>query len=119
MANDIRFMINNGKSEYEMAESVKSKNIKGAFLCNLSFTSTKKQSLQTFTYFSGNSIYMYDESIWTTNELLEDAKRYNIPYYYYFYDGLDSDFQLLNENKEPYPEVTNGEIEGLLVFKIN
>lgn len=119
MAADIRVMINNGKGEFEMAQAVKEKGIHGAFLCNESFSNAQSKSLQTFTYFSGNSIYAYSNPIWTTKELLEDAKRYNIPYYYYFYDGMDSDFQLLNERNEPYQEVTNGEIKGLLVFRID
>ncbi len=118
MIGDIRLIINNGKKEFEIAQILIDKNIQGSFMCNKAAESGALRSIQTLAYFSGNPFYMYPREKWTLQELLADGERYSVSYFYYFYDGLSSGFTLLDSNGDPFPELTENEIPGLLIFDI-
>jgi hypothetical protein len=45
--------------------------------------------------------------------------RYQVPYYFHFYDGEWDDFVLKDEQGRAFPEVTQDKIKGLKVFAVS
>jgi len=106
-----------GFREHDMAEQLKQLQIKGSFAANLSFADGSR-ILPDIAWFSGNAWYCYTLSEYSTEEILEDARRYNVRYYFYFYEGTGDDYRLKDRNGTCYPEVTGGRIPGLKVFQL-
>lgn len=113
---DMKAEWNVGKKEYEIAQQLKSLGIQGSFVAN-QFNNYQEQF--RISYFAGCPYNMYFAERFSTSELLQEAVKINVPYYFYFYKGNGEDYQLNNEKGIPYPELTNGTIEGLKVFLIS
>ena len=116
---DARTMVNTGKEEYAVAEQIKGLNVKGSFATNYAMDGDMGHYILRVAYFAQCPIYCYGENKWTTKEILQDARRYNVDYYFYFYETADSDFQLKGLAGEDLPELTNNSIKGLKIFKLN
>jgi len=113
---DMKLMFNEGKNEYETAQTIRTLNVHGSFISNIY---DNYQTGFRLSYFTRNPFYMHFGDNWTTKELLQEARRQNVQYYYYFYQGANDTYQLLNENGNPYPEVSEGKLEGLKIFKLD
>lgn len=104
-----------GAGDYAIAEQLKGLSVKGSFITN---HYPQYQNHFRISWFTGNPYYMYFGDRYSTEELLEEAKRLQVDYYYYFYDGSSNDYKLLHPDGTPYPEMTGGRIEGLKVFRL-
>lgn len=112
----LKEMYHAGKQEYDQAVALKQLQIHGAFTTNIPY-GPRSQNVVRLAYFSGNPYY--NMPVRTTKEqLLNEMRRYQIPYYFHFYDGDWDDFALTDEHGAAFPEVTNGKIEGLKVFAV-
>lgn len=88
-------------------------------MTNLAAESGHLQIVQRLAYFSKNPFYLYTKaSEHSFSDIITDAKRYKVPYFYYFHSYQKSNFKLIDDNGETYPEVTQGKIPGLLIFQI-
>jgi len=114
---DLKDMYKAGFPEHEMAEKLQQLNIHGSFIANRSYADKATHMIQ-LSWFSQNPWYCHTLSNFSTKELLEDAARYQVKYYFYFYDGTGEDFQLRNLKGELLPDLTNNSIDGLKVFQI-
>jgi hypothetical protein len=113
---DLKEMFKEGKSEYEMAQVINSLPMHGSFLTN---TYDNYQTGFRLSWYTGNAFYMHFGDNYSTKELLQEAHRQKVQYYYYFYQGASDDYQLLNANGKLYPEVSEGKLDGLKVFKLD
>lgn len=104
-----------GFAEYEMAQQLKEMKINGAFVSNLSYQNGQ-DILHGIAYYSESPWYCHTLNVFSSSEILNDAKRYHVQYYYYFYFGTGSDYELKDENGSAYPELTKGAIKGMKVF---
>lgn len=116
---DMRKLAGAGKEERAIAEQLAALGIKGAFVSNLSYDTPERFFILRLTHFSQNPWYCHIYNHWSDRDIVEDAKRYNVPYYFYFYKGTGSDFRLLGADGEAYPEITGNRVPGLKVFKLN
>jgi len=117
-AADVRTMVNTGKAEYQVAQKLKELDIKGAFACNKASASGMLSSVIRLAYFSDCPFYYYPYAVWSTGQIIEDAKRYHVKYYFYFYTNPDDGYVLTGKDGVPFPELTGGRIEGLKVFRL-
>jgi len=106
-----------GFREHEMAEQMERLHITGSFVSNLSYIDAYLL-LSDIAWFSGNAWYCHRLSQYSTGEILQEAERYKVKYYFYFYEGTGDDYQLKNKNGAYYPEVSRGLIPGLKVFQL-
>lgn len=104
-----------GEIQYRQAVALKKLNIQGSFVANIAYENGSK-ILPVLTWFSGNPWYCHARNLYSTQEILKDAKRYSVKYYFYFYQGTGGDYLLKDSNGKAYPELTNGQIPGLKVF---
>jgi hypothetical protein len=112
----LREMYRAGEEEYIQAIQLRQLNIRGAFTTNIPYSS-RSQNIVRLAYFSGNPYYNMPVS--TTRELLlNEIRRYQIPYYFHFYEGEWDDFVLKDEYGSAFREVTGGKIKGLKVFAV-
>lgn len=107
-----------GERQYQQAMSLKRLNIQGSFVSNLAYENGRS-ILPGLTWFSGNPWYCHALNQYSTQEILRDAKRYHVKYYFYFYEETGNDYQLKNRNSHAFPELTKGQIPGLKVFYLD
>ena len=107
-----------GKEDYEIAMQLKERNIQGSFALNAASTSPFGHSALRIAYWTQSPFYSYGLEQWNTKEILEDAKRYNVEYFFYRYQGVGNDYELYLLNGEKAEDVTHGEIDGLKVFRL-
>jgi hypothetical protein len=115
---DLKDMYKNGFAEHEIAEQLNALNIKGSFISNKSLTDEPTKLIQ-ISWFTQNPWYCHNLSNYTTKTLLEDAERYHVKYYFYFYNGTGEDFQLRDLKGVLLEDLTHNTINGLKVFKID
>lgn len=113
----LRDMYNVGKQEYDQALQLRQLNIYGAFTTNIPYSS-RSQNIVRLAYFSGNPYYNMPVAT-TKEQLLNEMRRYKIPYYFHFYEGTWDDFVLKDEEGRTFPEMTNDKIRGLKVFAVS
>jgi hypothetical protein len=114
-AEELKTMFNEGKSEFEMAQQINKLPMHGSFLTNIY---DNYQTSFRLSYFTGNQFYMHFGDNWSTQELIHEAEKQNVQYYYYFYQGTNDDYKLKDATGRPFPEVSDGKLEGLKVFKL-
>lgn len=114
---DMKEMFGTGREEYRMSEAMKSMGIQGSFVSNLSYASGKGR-LHRIAWFTGSPWYCHTLDRYSNEEILKDARRYHVQYYYYFYEGTGADYVLKDGQGNPYPEVTGARINGLRVFRL-
>ncbi len=115
---DLKDIANKGKEEYKVAQQLHQLGIKGSFVSNKIFMGEYGHFILRTAYYSQNPWYSHGEDKWTNKEILKDAQRYNIDYYFYFHEGATDDYILKDINGNDLPELTNGTIKGLRVFSI-
>lgn len=113
----IKQMAGTGKEEHTIGQQLQAMGIQGPFISNLSYADAGPFLIRV-AWFSKSPWYCHRTNDYSDNELLKDAKRYAVPYYFYFYKGTGSDFRLRSPDGYLYPELTGGAIKNLLVFKI-
>ncbi len=113
----LKQMLYEGRSEYLMAERIKAYGIRGSFTTNIPY-GPQTQQIVRLAYFSGNAYYNMPV-ITTKHALLAEIKKYRVQYYFHFYDGEWNDFLLTDEHNRLFPEVAQGKIPGVRVFKVN
>ncbi|HRO42130.1 MAG TPA: hypothetical protein PL009_04815 [Flavipsychrobacter sp.] len=112
----LKNMYREGWEEYKMAQALKAAPINGSFTTNIPYSS-RTQHIVRLSYFSGNSYY--NMPLPTAKEdLLKEMRRYKVNYYFHFYDGEWDDFQLRDEFGRPFPEIAQGSIPGIKVFRV-
>ncbi len=103
-------LINAGKFEYQLAEMLKTKGIKGSFATN-ALTPEAHQRAARLAYFSGNPYFLTPVNTQqASGEMYAEIKRYSIRYFFYLTDlhTTDTTFRLRDENGQPYPELLQG-----------
>lgn len=114
---DMKAMLKGPDSEYAMAMELKQLGISGSFACNRSYADGAA-SIVRLAWFSKNAWYCHTLNQFSTEEILRDAKRYDVKYYFYFYDGAGWEYQLKDTEGHLLPDLTKGSIPGLKVFRI-
>ena len=114
---DMKELFKEGQAEYQVAEAMKALQIQGSFVSNLSYASGKGK-LHRIAWFTGSPWYCHTLDEYSNTAILQDARRYHVKYYYYFYKGTGGDYELKAENGSIYPEITGNKIPGLKVFKL-
>jgi hypothetical protein len=61
---------------------------------------------------------MYFGNKWSTQQLVSEAKKQNVKYYFYFYEGTNNDYVLTDEHGKAFTEVAPGKISGVKVFQL-
>jgi len=107
-----------GTIEFEMAQQLKQLQISGSFVSNLSYANGHEK-LHFIAWFSGDPWYCHTLNQFSTQQILQDAKRYHVKYYFYFYEGAGDDYQLKDDNGTAYQELTQGVIPGMKVFDLD
>lgn len=114
---DLKNHFREGRAEFDMAQQLKTLGIQGPFVSNLSYEDGKKP-LHLLAWFTNSPWYCHTLSRFSTDEILRDAARYPVRYYFYFYRGSGEDYQLKDVDGQPYPERTGGAVQGLKVFEL-
>jgi hypothetical protein len=114
---DLKKMLGKGAGEYKMAQALSALNIKGSFVSNRSYADASI-SLAQLSWFSQNAWYCMPLNNHSTRDVLLEAARYKVDYYFYFYNGTGDDYQLKAPDGTLLPELTNNTIEGLKVFRL-
>lgn len=114
---DMKKMFRVGAEQYKMAEQLKALQIRGSFATNLSYADGNAELTQ-IAWFAKCPWYCHTLNQFTTAEILKDAARYRVKYYFYFYKGTGDDYQLKDGNGNILTDLTRGTIPGLKVFDI-
>jgi hypothetical protein len=105
---DFRTILNVGKKEYQIAQALKAQGIRGPFTSRGSFAGGKVPAIARVAYFSGNAYYQIPGTV-SDNDLLAEMKRYNIRYYFHFYDDKEDNLMLANE----YGRLSALQVQGI------
>lgn len=114
---DMKNIFNAGKEEFSVAQQLKAMNIKGAFVSNYAYEDAAEYIIR-LSWFSQNAWYCHPLNNYSIEMLIEDAKRYPVKYYFYFYKGTNDDYQYIDEKHTLKPDLTQGKIKGLKVYEI-
>lgn len=114
---DMRTMLRKGEQEYNLAQELKKRNINGSFVCNKSYADAFL-SLSQLSWFSQCPWYCHTLNNYSNREILTDAQRYRVKYYFYLYDGAADDYVLTGLDGQPLPDITGGSVAGLKVFQL-
>jgi 4-amino-4-deoxy-L-arabinose transferase-like glycosyltransferase len=112
---ELKATLNEGKDDYTVAQQLEQYHIRGSFIAN---NYADYQHHFRISWFSNNPFYMYFGNNWSNAQLLEEARKQKVKYYFYFYNGANDDYILRNEHGEPYPEIAAGKIDGVKVFQL-
>lgn len=117
---EMKDMLNDGKADYELAQQMKQKDIKGSFTCNAVFENGYFPNASRIAYHAEMQYYNMPYANTPYEELLAEMRRYHIKYYLYFYstESASQNFVPCNEQGEELEEVYNGDFEGVKVFKL-
>lgn len=115
---DMKDMFKVGQAEHEVAGALKALRIQGSFVSNLSYASGKAK-LHRIAWFTGSPWYCHTLDQYSNSQILQDARRYHVKYYFYFYNGTGGDYELRAEDGSSYPEITGNKIPGMKVFLLN
>jgi hypothetical protein len=110
-----------GKEEFQWAQELRLRNIKGPFTC-IAAPGTQTQSAARLAYFSGNSFYAVKPPQITETELVAEMKRYSIKYFYmYTHPGklFYSIPQKLAADGNRITETDIGETVDLKVYQVH
>ncbi|PZF71975.1 glycosyltransferase family 39 protein [Taibaiella soli] len=112
---DLKNLFRNGEREYQLSEQIKALHLNGAF------TSNSDPDIESIVaYRTGMPYYTIEFAPPSEKELLQEIRKYNIKYYFYYVKPYDAvSVQMKNEQGNPFPEVTGGKIEGLKIFLID
>jgi hypothetical protein len=112
---EMKVTLNEGKEDYQIAQLMEQNGIKGSFIGN---DYTNYQNHFRVSWFTGNPFYMYFGNRYSTAQLLAEAKRLKVKYYFYYYNGANNDYKLLDDSGKPFTEVAAGKLPGIKVFQL-
>jgi hypothetical protein len=112
---EMKLTLKEGKSDFDIAQQMKQQNIKGSFIGN---NYDNYQNHFRISWFTGNPYHMYFGNKWSTQQLVSEAKKQNVKYYFYFYEGTNNDYVLTDEHGKAFTEVAPGKISGVKVFQL-
>jgi 4-amino-4-deoxy-L-arabinose transferase-like glycosyltransferase len=115
---DIKSMATVGHEEFTIGNQLKEMGIKGSFISNKAYMSDQGHFILRTAYFSGCPWYYYGENKWNNRELLLEAKKYDVDYYFYFFNGTTEDYLLEDLNGNKIEDITQNRIKGLKVFPL-
>ena len=111
-------MLNEGKSEYQIAQQLKQAHIEGSFTSNADY-GLATQRVERLGYFSGMSYYNIPFKDISSKQLLREMRRYHVAYYFYYASPQDIDgYKFCDEAGSALPELTAVKINGLKIFKL-
>lgn len=116
---DVRKLAFSGNEEKEIAAKLEQLGISGAFVSNHGYDSEHRFFILRLAHFSRNPWYCHIHNEYTEEEILVDAQRYKVPYYFYFYKGTGEQYQLKDASGNDFEEVSKGQIPGLKIFRID
>jgi hypothetical protein len=112
---DMETMVNKGKGEYELAQQVNQLGIQGRFTAN-----PTGMNIRSLAYLTSSQLYEIEYYDFDHAHLLQEMRRYQIPYYWWFHSPQDADgYSFTDETGRPCADVTGGHIPGLKIFKLN
>ncbi len=114
---DMRSLLNQGRAEYELAQTLKQNNIQGSFASNLNTAPEVRKTIR-LAYFAGCQYYNMPFAA-TDAQILGDIRRYNVRYYFYWPSGINDAYELKNEQGQPLPYVQPNGKNGVKIFIIN
>lgn len=115
---DLKEMWRAGDAEKELAQSLNALGIQGGFISNLGYEKSESPFLLRLAYFAQCPWYCTVSDEWSTTAIIQDAARYKVPYYFYFYKGAADNFELKDANGNVFPEITKDKIKGIKVFAL-
>ncbi len=115
---DLKDNFRKGQTEFEISRQLKAMNIQGAFVSNRALESSGG-FLHRIAYFSRSPWYCHTLNQYTNAEILQDALKYKVKYYFYFYDGAGGDYELTDPKGNVLEDITKGRIEGMKVFPLS
>jgi len=115
---DMRTMFRTGEEEYKIAKILTAKGIKGSFVTNQAIEGTMGHYILRIAYFSECPLYCYGENKWTEEDIMKDAKRYGVKYFFYFHNAASGNYQPKDTRGAPLHEMTEGKIAGLKIFEL-
>ncbi len=95
-------MFRTGQEEQRMAGALKALQIQGSFVSNLSYASGKGK-LHRIAWFTGSPWYCHTLDLYSNDQILQDARRYHVKYYFYFYEGTGGDYTLRSTDWKGLP----------------
>jgi len=112
---DLKNLFRNGEKEYLLSEQIKSLQLKGTF------TSNSDPNIESIiAYRTGMPYYTIEHVPPSEKELLQEIRKYDINYYFYYVKPYDAvSVQMKDEQGHPFPEITQGKIEGLKIFRMD
>lgn len=106
-----------GKQNYEIAQRLNEMGIKnGSFCTNDGMNDMNR--IFNIAYYTNNQYYMNFNSSWKIEDVLKDANKFGVKYYFHFYNNADRDLVFKNTNGALISEISNNQIEGLRIYKI-
>lgn len=112
----LRMYRNVGQRQFLQATRLKELHIHGSFVTNLPSPANGQMSLTPFIWFSGNQCYYHMPDKCNYQEIIQDAKRYHVKYFFYLYKDKNDTFQLPGSGKSYYTEIAPNQIPGLKIF---
>lgn len=116
---DVRRLAFSGKKEKEIAFKLDEMGIDGAFVSNYGYDSEHRFFILRLAHFSQNAWYCHIYNDYSESEIIGDAQRYGVPYYFYFYQGTGAQYELKDASGKACEELTKDQIPGLKIFKIS
>ena len=111
---DMKNLLNKGKDVYMEAQQINQLGIHGTFTSN--GNPNREGVTALLTHMPYYTIEYFD---FNKSTLLAEMKKYHVNYYFFYCKPMDmSSFQLTDEHGNPFPEVTDGKIEGLKIFRV-
>lgn len=112
----LKEMFRKGEKEYRQALALEEAGVRGSFTTNIPY-GPQTQNIVRLSYFSGCNYFNMPIAC-SKAVLLEEMNRYQVKYYFHFYDGSWSDFTLTNQQGQPFREIGAGKIPGIKVFQV-
>lgn len=112
---DMKLLFKKGEDIYLQAQEINKLGLKGSYTSNDKPTRAPATALLT-----GCPYYTIEYPDFPHHELLEEMRRYKVKYYFFYHQPHDApNINFVDENGNPFPELTGGNISGLKIFEIN
>lgn len=106
------YMFNEGRAEYELANKLRSADVKGGFTANMT-----PRKVGRLAYFSDNPFYVQAKAEQSYDTIVKDMRLHQVPYYLYFYDSVKNRLFRLKDEQGPIEPYIDS-IPGVLVFRV-
>jgi hypothetical protein len=113
----MKLMYHEGENEYAVAEQLKQLKIHGTFTA-IASPGLEAQRIRRLAYFSGNPYYSTTKKEVQPAAMLQEMRRYHVNYFFAYGERAKTD-RFTDESGNPFPEITQGKIDGLKVYQVN